>query len=473
MKRAPVAVAWALLACVASMEPVRADAVHLQVSKTANPGEVRLSWTGGIPSYTIYRSADAATVLDAGSQMTVTDDREWLDTPPGRLAFFFVETPCTAVPPAACCLNDGDCLGTEFCDFGTSLCTLKKNPGASCVGPNECQSDFCVDGVCCSSPCSGTCSACNVAPPGTCGPVPSGTDPAAECPGVSCSGFFYGFVGDVCFRKADVSATQATCNGAGACRSAGQECTAQTAQGPGTTTCNALCQDPTPGTCTGTIPGQCTNVNPGNQTCGVGACQRTVAQCANGAPNTCVPAPPTAETCNDIDDNCNGTVDDGPFNDALEPNETCATFRVLNGVTDTSGPLTVNPTLYPSSDVDVYRIPAQEVGTSCACCNPPLCTAQSFTFSVTLTVPVGAGSYEVCLSSPGPACPGTWTNCTTVTAGNSGFRTAVLNGSCGPDPEDDDSTQFYVRVRGIAAPGLECRTYALQYNFTRGCVGLR
>src|SRR5262245_59178732 len=247
------------------------------------------------------------------------------------------------------------------CDFNTSLCTTKKNQGASCVGPNECQSDFCVDGVCCTSLCSGTCSACNLAPPGSCCAIPNGTDPAAECPGLSCSGFFYGFVGDVCFRKADVTAAQATCNGRSLpLHRAGVH--GADRQGPWTLACNAQCQYTTPGTCTGTIPGQCINVNPGNQTCGVGACQRTVAQSVNGAPNTCVPAPPTAETCNDIDDNCNGTVDDGPFNDALEPNETCATFRVLNGVTDTSGPLTVNPTLYPSSDVDVYRIPAQEVG---------------------------------------------------------------------------------------------------------------
>ncbi|HET9301016.1 MAG TPA: hypothetical protein VFO11_13790 [Candidatus Polarisedimenticolaceae bacterium] len=302
------------------------------------------------------------------------------------------------------------------------------------------------------------------------GPIPGGTDPDAECPGVSCSGFFYGFVGDTCFRKADVSAVQATCNGAGACRTTGQECTAQTAQGPGTITCNALCQDPTPGTCTGTIPGQCTNVNPGTQTCGTGACQRTVAQCANGAPNTCVPGQPTAETCNDLDDNCNGTVDDGAFNDALEPNETCATWRLLTEVSDISGPRTANPTLYPSGDVDVFRIIALDTGTSCACCDgPPLCTQQFFFFSVTLTVPVGAGSYEVCLSPP-ETCPGTWTSCTTVTAGNSGSRSTQLLGSCGPDEEDVDTASYYVRVRGIGAPAFECRTYGLQYSFVQGCL---
>ena len=32
---------------------------------------------------------------------------------------------------------------------------------------------------------------------------------------------------------------------------------------------------------------------------------------------------------------------------------------------------------------------------------------------------------------------------------------------------DDD--EFYARVRGIAAPGFECRTYTLQYNFVLNC----
>jgi hypothetical protein len=460
MKRALVAAGCVLIACVALIEPVRADTVQLQVSKTANPGEVRLSWSGGIPSYTIYRSDVAATVVDPGNQVSVTDDLEYFDTPPGSIAFFFVETPCTAVPPDVCCLNDGYCLGTEFCDFNTSLCTTKRDQGASCVGPNECQSDFCVDGVCCTDLCSGTCSACNLAPPGTCGAIPDGTDPAAECPGVSCAGFFYGFVGDTCFPKADVPAAQATCNGAGACRTTGQECTAQTSQGPGTITCNALCQDPTPGTCTGTIPGQCTNVNPGTQTCGVGACQRTVNQCVNGAPNTCVPNPPTAETCNDIDDNCDGTVDNGAFNDALEPNAACP-GATLTQATDLSGPRTVSPTLYPSGDVDVFTIPVAQVAPGCDCCEET-CDTETFGFTVSLTVPVGAGSYEVCLDPAGPVCLAQWTNCTTVTAGSSGTESLNFVGSC----FDADTSQFYVRVRGIGAPGFECRTYTLQYSFS-------
>jgi hypothetical protein len=46
-------------------------------------------------------------------------------------------------------------------------------------------------------------------------------------------------------------------------------------------------------------------------TCGVGACQRNGAtSCVNGSvQNSCVAGTPTAETCNGIDDDCNGVID--------------------------------------------------------------------------------------------------------------------------------------------------------------------
>lgn len=50
----------------------------------------------------------------------------------------------------------------------------------------------------------------------------------------------------------------------------------------------------------------------GNETCGEGACQVTVALCQNGQPQTCTPGAPNAvERCDGMDDNCNGTVDEG------------------------------------------------------------------------------------------------------------------------------------------------------------------
>jgi len=49
----------------------------------------------------------------------------------------------------------------------------------------------------------------------------------------------------------------------------------------------------------------------GTSSCGVGACQRTVINCAGGVPQTCTPGTPVTETCNGVDDDCNGVTDDG------------------------------------------------------------------------------------------------------------------------------------------------------------------
>lgn len=48
--------------------------------------------------------------------------------------------------------------------------------------------------------------------------------------------------------------------------------------------------------------------------CGVGACKRTVYQCGNESEpfnTTCIPGTPTPEVCNQIDDDCDGVIDNG------------------------------------------------------------------------------------------------------------------------------------------------------------------
>ena len=77
--------------------------------------------------------------------------------------------------------------------------------------------------------------------------------------------------------------------------------------------CNDVCQAPVSGTCTGTTAGMCRNLDsPGDTTsCGVGVCARTVQRCTGGVATTCTPGGPTSEVCNGLDDDCDGTPDDG------------------------------------------------------------------------------------------------------------------------------------------------------------------
>lgn len=49
----------------------------------------------------------------------------------------------------------------------------------------------------------------------------------------------------------------------------------------------------------------------GTISCGVGACRVTVPECLNGMPATCTPGQSMPETCNGIDDDCDGVIDEG------------------------------------------------------------------------------------------------------------------------------------------------------------------
>jgi hypothetical protein len=67
------------------------------------------------------------------------------------------------------------------------------NDGAACTSPAECTSGFCVDGVCCTGECGGTCVACSAAKSGavdgTCSYIKNGQDPDDECAGTpTCNG---------------------------------------------------------------------------------------------------------------------------------------------------------------------------------------------------------------------------------------------------------------------------------------------
>ena len=283
----------------------------------------------------------------------------------------------------------------------------------------------------------------------------------AECGPIDCTGFYWGFSGDTCYGRSAVTESAATCDGAGACNTAPDACPTS-GQGPATLTCDAVCQNPTPSTCTGATPGACTNVNPGNQTCGLGVCQVTVPQCSNGDPNTCVPNSGAAgpETCNNLDDDCDGTVDNGAFSDSLEPNDSCAAYRTLTTV-GSNQTHTVFATLYDQGDNDFYRILSSETDSSCSCCDF-FCTDEDFRLVIELTVPAGAGSYMFC---SGSSCAGVDQNCIEVLAGQTQSWTWNLDGGC----PGMDAYQHYVRIYGDNAPGYECSPYTLRYTLTPGC----
>jgi hypothetical protein len=84
--------------------------------------------------------------------------------------------------------------------------------GRSCTNAGQCQSNACVDGVCCATACTGSCQSCASASTGladgTCGPTRDGTDPH-----------------DDCAKSTQTCGIDGACDGKGQCRFAGAEVT--------------------------------------------------------------------------------------------------------------------------------------------------------------------------------------------------------------------------------------------------------
>ena len=229
----------------------------------------------------------------------------------------------TSQPEPVCptnCTGDSDCVDNAHCEFVGPIgyCLPDRVPGGVCSRPQDCQDGlFCADGVCCTSACVGTCRSCNLAgSAGTCENIPAGQDPQNECAGLSCATYYTGFGPgeDICYARQPVSDTMAQCNGGGACTDPATLCELSP-RGATQIDCDNNCQAPVAGTCTGATPGMCRNLDSPSDTvsCGLGICRSTVQRCVGGTQQSCTPAAsPVAETCNGLDDNCNGTPDDGP-----------------------------------------------------------------------------------------------------------------------------------------------------------------
>ena len=114
----------------------------------------------------------------------------------------------------ACAADKNACKAGQYCSGGE--CVPRRPVASTCANDAQCDSNFCVDGVCCNKRCGDQCAACDVpGSVGTCTPVVGGTHGGrAACGGVgTCGAACDGTVVASCsFAASDVSCGEPFCS---------------------------------------------------------------------------------------------------------------------------------------------------------------------------------------------------------------------------------------------------------------------
>jgi len=109
------------------------DGMTLTLVRGPVSGGVTLDWTGGQPTFSVYRSTNKSTVLEPGNVIGTTDVRTFGDTPPpGSIFFYEIVSPCVYNPPEICNGIDDDCNGAVDGPGSETSCNLP-NAVAQCA----------------------------------------------------------------------------------------------------------------------------------------------------------------------------------------------------------------------------------------------------------------------------------------------------------------------------------------------------
>ena len=113
-----VAVLAAMIVAAFALPTLAAAPDGIDLTVSAGPGAtITLRWTGIIPTYSVFRSTNPATVTDPANKLGDTSGNIWFDTPPAGSVFFYVVVGNCPGGQVACggfCDLDAD--ADTFCD---------------------------------------------------------------------------------------------------------------------------------------------------------------------------------------------------------------------------------------------------------------------------------------------------------------------------------------------------------------------
>jgi hypothetical protein len=181
------------------------------------------------------------------------------------------------------------------------------NPNEGCNGPGDCGTGVCVGGFC---------------QPATCTDgVKNGDETGADCGGACTVPEVCNGLDDDCNGSTDEGLGSTTC-GIGACQVTVQSCVNGALQPcvPGAPAAVEDCEGNLDDDCDGAVDEGCDCVNGSTKTCysgsaateDVGVCHGGTQTCVLGHWGACVnEVTPSAESCDGLDNDCNGQLDDG------------------------------------------------------------------------------------------------------------------------------------------------------------------
>lgn len=176
---------------------------------------------------------------------------------------------------------------------------------------------------------------------------------------------------------------------------------------------------------------------------------------SNGCEYLCPVTNPTAEQCDDIDNDCDGTADDNLPLENPEPGNNCGNYRDLGDVNDENVAFVFNGyMLYPSGDNDWFRVRAHE--TESNVCAPWNDEDYKTTFRLKGIHSGRDYDLEVREDSCTGAVVARGQNGTSSNPNVSESVSYEWSGSCG----GEDNKYFYIRVYPFT--GFSCDDYVLE-----------